>query len=146
VHVEDTQTAELVCYADDVRHALSALVANSLDALAMQGGGHLYARIRDGLDPRTGVAGVYLTLADTGVGIGRDTMGRLFEPFNTTKGIRGTGLGLWVTKGILDKHGAQAQVRSRVDSGTVVRIFFPMQPSNPAVPNAAENSSRLSVN
>jgi signal transduction histidine kinase len=51
---------------------------------------------------------------------------RLFHPFVTTKGEAGTGLGLWVSKGILDKHDARVTVRSRSGFGTVFRIFFPV--------------------
>jgi signal transduction histidine kinase len=51
---------------------------------------------------------------------------RLFHPFVTTKGEAGTGLGLWVSKGILDKHHATINVRSRPGSGTVFRLFFPL--------------------
>jgi len=50
---------------------------------------------------------------------------RLFHPFVTTKGEAGTGLGLWVSKGILDKHHATVAVRTRPGCGTVFRLFFP---------------------
>ena len=50
---------------------------------------------------------------------------RLFHPFVTTKGEAGTGLGLWVSKGILDSHHATVAVRSKPGRGTVFRLFFP---------------------
>jgi signal transduction histidine kinase len=51
----------------------------------------------------------------------------------TTKGEAGTGLGLWVSKGILDKHHATVGVRSRLGAGTVFRIFLPLDTTaNPA--------------
>jgi signal transduction histidine kinase len=51
---------------------------------------------------------------------------RLFHPFVTTKGEAGTGLGLWVSKGILDGHHAQVAVRTKPGCGTIFRIFFPV--------------------
>jgi signal transduction histidine kinase len=55
----------------------------------------------------------------------RMTLDRLFRPFVTTKGDAGTGLGLWVSKGILDKHHATIAVRSKPGCGTVFRVFLP---------------------
>jgi signal transduction histidine kinase len=52
---------------------------------------------------------------------------RLFQPFVSTKGEAGTGLGLWVSKGILDKHHAQIAVRTDAGRGTIFRIFFPIE-------------------
>ena len=51
---------------------------------------------------------------------------RLFHPFETTKGDAGTGLGLWVSKGILDKHQTRIAVRSRRNGGTIFRLFVPL--------------------
>jgi signal transduction histidine kinase len=51
---------------------------------------------------------------------------RIFQPFATTKGEAGTGLGLWVSKGILDKHGTKIAVRSKPNRGTVFRLFVPL--------------------
>ena len=72
-----------------------------------------------------GRQGVAVTVADNGSGMDREMLDRLFHPFATTKGEAGTGLGLWVSKGILDKHQTKIAVRSRRDSGTVFRLFVP---------------------
>jgi len=61
----------------------------------------------------------------------RSMFERLFHPFVTTKGEAGTGLGLWVSKGILDKHNARVAVRTRSGCGTVFRIFFPIDGETP---------------
>jgi signal transduction histidine kinase len=63
----------------------------------------------------------------------REMLGRLFHPFATTKGEAGTGLGLWVSKGILDKHNTKIAVRSRRNCGTVFRLFVPVE-VEPAAP------------
>ncbi len=125
VEVRDRQRNELMCFADDIRQLFSHLLSNSLDALSAKHGGLLHIHIQDGHDTRTGAPVAVLTIADSGGGIPKQAMERLFQPFNTTKGARGTGLGLWVTKSILDKHHARVRVRSREGVGTVVRMVLP---------------------
>jgi signal transduction histidine kinase len=51
---------------------------------------------------------------------------RIFEPFFSTKGVKGTGLGLWVSRGIVQAHGGSLQVRSRRDAGTVFTVTLPV--------------------
>ena len=130
----DTQTEPVVCYVDDVRQVLSHLLANALDALTVIHGGTFHVRVSQGSSH--GRQGVRLTVADTGCGIDAGTLSRLFQPFNTTKGIRGTGLGLWVSRGVLQRRGGHIRVRSKAGRGTVVRIFLPMTPVD-ALPDAA---------
>ena len=67
-----------------------------------------------------------MNIADSGSGMDQEMFARLFHPFVTTKGEAGTGLGLWVSKGILDKHNAHVSVRTKPNCGTVFRIFFPI--------------------
>jgi signal transduction histidine kinase len=69
-------------------------------------------------------------VADNGSGIPRDHLQQIFEPFYTTKKDTGTGLGLWVSRGIVQKHGGRIRVRSRADgrtTGTVFSIFLPQR-------------------
>ena len=72
--------------------------------------------------------GVRITVADTGEGIRADIRNRLFEPFQTTKEQTGTGLGLWVSKGIVEKHRGCIRMRSRREEphGTVFAIWLPV--------------------
>lgn len=128
VEVRDTQTAPLTCFADDFRQVIASLLSNALDTLAVRGSGTLRLAIHDGREAATGRPGVFLVIADNGMGIDPAAYARLFQPFNSTKGIRGTGLGLWVMKGIVDKHNGSVRVRSRSsgeNTGTLVRIFVP---------------------
>ena len=74
--------------------------------------------------------GARVVIADTGQGISRENRERIFDPFFTTKGENGTGLGLWVSSGIILKHGGSIRVRSstRSDhSGTVFNVFLPTE-------------------
>jgi signal transduction histidine kinase len=85
---------------------------------------------------------VRVTVADTGFGIQPDSMKQLFEPFYSTKKHFGTGLGLWITKGIVKKHSGKIRVRSKVgdrNAGTAVSVFLP------ATPTIVESNESLSV-
>lgn len=114
----------LYCFSGEMRQLLANLVANAIDA--MSGGGTLTVRTR-----RTkGLGGVQLTVADTGCGMSESTVGKIFEAFFTTKPATGTGLGLWVSAEIIEKHGGTVKVRSRRGVGSCFTIFFP----DPALP------------
>jgi len=76
-------------------------------------------------------AGVIVTIEDRGIGIPEAALGELFKPFFTTKGERGTGLGLWVSQGIMTKHGGTITLESSTDPedhGTTVRVFLANDP------------------
>ena len=80
-----------------------------------------------------------ITIADTGLGIPSQYLDSIFEPFFTTKKDSGTGLGLWVSRELVQKHGGTLRVRSRTSSpgcGTLFSIFLPqngrLQPVNPS--------------
>jgi signal transduction histidine kinase len=109
----------------EIRQVMNNLVRNALDA--MSSGGRLLVRLHPQRDWHTGVKGVRLTVADTGEGIRPEMRAHLFEPFQTTKEMTGTGLGLWVSKGIVEKHGGSIRTRTRSDKrhGTVFTVWLP---------------------
>ena len=87
-------------------------------------------RSREGTHWTTGRQGLILTVADTGSGMSPDTASNIFEPFFTTKEIGGTGLGLWVSHQIVERHGGTLALRSSQRpgrSGTVFTLFLPFQ-------------------
>ena len=69
---------------------------------------------------------IVIVIADTGSGIAPEVSKTMFEPFVSTKGEKGTGLGLWIVKGIVESHGGRIQVRSSPGKGTIFRIVFPV--------------------
>ena len=112
----------------------SNLIANALDA--MPNGGVLQVSIRTLIS--SAGDGIQVVIRDTGTGIRSDHLGRIFEPFFTTKGDLGTGIGLWVTKQLVEKRGGQISVASNTEpgkSGTVVSLFVPF--SAPALKETA---------
>ncbi|MEO6119236.1 MAG: ATP-binding protein [Terriglobales bacterium] len=109
---------------DQLRQVFSNLVINAKDS--MQGGGKLWIRTRQ-VASRNDVHGwIRILIADTGTGIAKDLLETIFEPFVTTKGEKGTGLGLWIVKGIIGNHGGKLSVRSRLGKGTVFKIELPV--------------------
>lgn len=123
-------STKFLCMEGDMRQVMNNLIGNAIDA--MRGGGTLYVRSADVTDPRTGHKCVRITFADTGYGMSAETRRRFTEPFYTTKGISGTGLGMWISNGILEKHGAKLRVHSSQQAGrggTVFHIYMPLEDS-----------------
>ena len=117
---------ELMGSSGEIRQVISNLLSNSIDALPS--GGTIDIRLRRAVQGSTGVQGVRLTVADNGPGIPCELRGRIFEAFFTTKQDVGTGLGLWVTRSLVEKHGGTIALRSDIRAdrhGTVFSIFFP---------------------
>jgi PAS domain S-box-containing protein len=123
----------------EIRQVFSNVISNAIEAVAP--GGRLHIKIcsscagRSLADHVAGLQliqesrGVRITFADTGHGITPENRSRIFEPFFTTKKDAGTGLGLWLCRQIVDKHGGSIRVRSSIRprrSGTVFSIFLPV--------------------
>ena len=127
----------------DIREALTNLVFNGVDALPE--GGTLTLRSRVGTDS-FGQNRVMLEVTDTGVGMDETTRKRCLEPFFTTKGERGTGLGLAMVYGMVQRHSADIQIDSAPGAGTTVRILFDMASDGTALsagPREAESPRGL---
>jgi two-component system CheB/CheR fusion protein len=119
----------------ELRQVFSNLIVNAIDALGKTGN-KLVIHIFDSADWRNhSVRGVRTVIADNGPGIATEHHVRLFEPFYTTKGEKGTGIGLWVSRGIVQKHGGTIQFRSSTHpmrSGTCFSVFLPFSVTAPA--------------
>jgi two-component system NtrC family sensor kinase len=126
VRVECALTAEEEVFIDagHVRRAVDNLMANALDA--MSSGGTL--RLSTRLAAARCLSFVVLAVEDTGPGIPESELGRVFEPFWTTKGVgAGTGLGLPITRKIAEAHGGFITVSNRPGCGLTVALWFPYQ-------------------
>ena len=120
------QDAGVTAVFGELRQIFVNLIANSVDALDVKG--VIALRIASCTSHRNGGRELRVTIADNGRGMDGFHLSRIFEPFFTTKGELGTGLGLWVTKQLVEKHGGTIRVRSRTGlsgSGTTFSITFP---------------------
>ncbi len=112
----------------EMRQVFSNLLANALDAL--EPGGQIRIRAKEYRSEASAARCVRVMFADNGHGIPSDLRSRIFDPFFSTKGNIGTGLGLWVTKQIVEKHGGSIRMRSRCnakESGTIFSVTLPAQ-------------------
>ena len=117
------------CFEGEIRQVLSNLIGNAIDAMH-PGGGRLLVRSREATDWTSGRKGLALTIADTGTGMPRQLISKIFDAFFTTKGIGGTGLGLWVSREIVDRHAGTLSVRSSqhpTHHGTAIVLFLPFE-------------------
>jgi signal transduction histidine kinase len=122
------RASQLHCHEGELRQIVLNIVGNAVDA--MKSGGVLHLRCSDSTCWRDGSRGVRIVIGDTGKGMDHATLARIFEPFFSTKGIGGTGLGLWVTQDLVQKNKGNIAVRSSIDAethGTVFSLFFPHQ-------------------
>jgi len=114
----------------EIRDALTNLIFNAIDALPM--GGTITVRTR-----KVVVSGhdrAQIEVSDTGVGMDEDTRRRCLEPFYTTKGERGTGLGLAMVYGMIQRHSAEIEIESTVGVGTTIRLSFPAHTASLVTP------------
>ncbi len=125
-------THSMFLHEGDVRQILNNLLGNAIDA--MPNGGTVTIRTRPACCARTRHRGTRISISDEGHGMSPDTVARIFEPFFTTKGSSGSGLGLWISHTIAQRHNGTLQVRSRqrlqkarARCGTVFSLFLPDQ-------------------
>ena len=138
----------------ELREALLNLVFNAVDA--MPEGGNLTLRTRAvSAEPcegnRDALTHVQVEVCDTGVGMDEDTRRSCLEPFFTTKGEHGTGLGLAMVYGIVQRHSAELEIDSTVGQGTTVRLIFAVpldvarKPALPAAHGQVPTQLRLLI-
>jgi signal transduction histidine kinase len=132
------EVRDLNCMAGEIRQVLANLVGNALDAMGP--GGKLRLRIRESQNwQHPEEKGVRITVADTGSGIAPQVRSHMFEPFVTTKESTGTGLGLWVSSEIVNKHSGRIRVHSSTHhgrSGSVFTLFLPHDVKIQSIPSA----------
>ena len=135
----------------EIREALINLVFNAVDAMPEGGTLTLRTKVAQSARHASGSQQVHLEVADTGVGMDDATRRRCLEPFFTTKGERGTGLGLAMVYGIAQRHNAEIEIESATGKGTTVRLDFPAslaqeaEPEQPGTTASAPARLRLLV-
>jgi PAS domain S-box-containing protein len=127
IHKQYRSLGQLVAFPGELRQVFSNLFLNAIEAAA--GTGTLSVRVKETHNSRE-QHGVQITVADNGPGIPPANIPKIFEPFFSTKDSKGTGLGLWVSQGIVEKHGGAIHVRSSMAAahhGTCFMIFLPIR-------------------
>jgi PAS domain S-box-containing protein len=118
---KEIEDVEFFAVGGEIRQVLANLLSNAIDAVAF--GGHITLGAR--ASERNSVRFVELTVQDDGAGIEPERLPNLFGPFHSTKGALGNGLGLYISKEIVDRHGGQLIPESTVGVGTIMRVFLP---------------------
>ncbi|MEG9438731.1 response regulator [Edaphobacter sp. HDX4] len=128
----------------ELKQALMNLVSNSIQAMPQ--GGRLRVRVRNTSEKESYLSGLIVSITDSGCGISPEASKRLFEPFFTTKEAKGTGLGLWISRGIIEKHEGTLTFRSHFGKQvtTCFQIFLPTHRTIRS-PNANRPTETLSV-
>jgi PAS domain S-box-containing protein len=124
-----TGAGMIIGFPGEMRQVFLNLIGNAIEA--MPEGGTLSLRLYPSVDFRNGFRpGIRVSVFDTGSGISPSNQKKIFEPFFSTKDVKGTGLGLWVTHGIVQKHEGVIRFRSSAspDGGlTCFSVFIPSQ-------------------
>jgi signal transduction histidine kinase len=121
---------QVIAVTGELRQVFSNLLANSLDAIDERG--TIILRVSTARSFQENQHRARVTIADNGNGIRANLRPHIFEPFVTTKGTIGTGLGLWVSKQIVDKHGGAIHVHSSTSGprrGTTFSVLLPLNPT-----------------
>ena len=116
-----SELPEILGADNEIRDAITNLIFNAVDA-SPKGG---VIAVRSGVAPGEPQR-VLLEVTDSGIGMDEETRRRCLEPFFTTKGERGTGLGLAMVFGMAQRHGATLEIESRPGVGTTMRLLFPI--------------------
>ena len=128
-------------YPNELKQVFLNLIGNAIEA--MKDGGRLRIKVDEQAEPRSGRQGVRISVCDTGSGIDSKYAKRIFEPFFTTKDTKGTGLGLWISRGIIQKYEGTIQFRS-LHCGSWRRTCFSVFiPSVPALSSPAFSMSAV---
>jgi signal transduction histidine kinase len=117
----------VIASADQIKQVLLNLMLNGQQAMPKGGTLFVSTRVSHGADPEFLMSdSVHIQVRDTGKGIAEEHVQHIFEPFFSTKDEKGTGLGLWVTQGIVQAHGGSIKLRSRQGRGTVFNVALPI--------------------
>jgi two-component system CheB/CheR fusion protein len=125
---------EISAVGGEVRQVFGNLISNSIDAVEQNGEIIIVVSASKNWQGSP-MPGMRITVVDNGPGINPKLQARIFEPFFTTKKDVGTGLGLWVSRNLIEKHGGAVHLHSRITQGksyTAFSIFLPMIPADSA--------------
>jgi signal transduction histidine kinase len=117
-------------FPSELKQVFMNLISNAIQAMPQ--GGRIRVRLTETAGWQGRPAGVKIFISDTGGGIAPENAKRLFEPFFTTKSTKGTGLGLWISRGIVQKHEGSLRFRTVFGPSGAVTAFHIFLPTHPA--------------
>ncbi len=126
-------TVAIQGFPNEFKQVFLNLIGNAIEA--MKEGGRLRVRVHDWTEETTRRRGVRISISDTGSGIDPQYAKRIFEPFFTTKDAKGTGLGLWISRGIIQKYDGTIRFRSMRSATGRITCFSVFIPGAPTAPN-----------
>ncbi|HTD86217.1 MAG TPA: CHASE sensor domain-containing protein [Candidatus Binatia bacterium] len=132
----DEKVPEIPGIESELREAITNLILNAVDA--MPNGGRLILRSRSRAGAGKKPAFALLEVRDNGTGMSDEVRRRCLEPFFSTKGKRGTGLGLAMVYGIMERHDGRIEIDSSYGKGTTMRLVFPVRDLPSASPQKPE--------
>jgi PAS domain S-box-containing protein len=146
-HIEVQKRYQYSCtmkgFPVEIRQVFLNLIGNAIQA--MQNGGVLRLYVHEATERLTQRTGASISIVDTGIGISPEDAKRLFEPFFSTKSTKGTGLGLWISKGIVQKYDGCISYRSYRHGGRTVTCFRIFLPSNEIPKSNGGSAKRLKI-
>jgi signal transduction histidine kinase len=128
LNVHLNSSSQIFVHPGELRQVFSNLISNALEAIG-QGGGTLGVRCVNTIDLRSNRKGIRFIFSDSGLGIPDDLLPNIFEAFFTTKGLKGSGVGLWLSSEILKRHDGYIRIRTRTEGryrGTLFSVFLPL--------------------
>ncbi|MGH7953412.1 MAG: ATP-binding protein, partial [Limisphaerales bacterium] len=126
----DPRLPDFVGIESEIREAITNLIINAVDALPAGGTIIIRTRVAERKPPeqKNQISNrVILEICDTGIGMDEETRRRCLEPFFSTKGHHGTGLGLAMVYGVVERHEGEIEIESKSGKGTTVRLIFPIR-------------------
>jgi len=120
---------KIECYPGKLNQVFMNLLANAIQAIDKKGTITITTSITGSLIGNSDKRWVHISIKDTGSGIPKENLEKIFQPFFTTKGVgRGTGLGLSISFGIIESHNGKIDVKSKVGEGTEFIVSIPIHP------------------
>jgi PAS domain S-box-containing protein len=142
IETEFRQNPEINAIPGEIRQVIANLLSNSIDAVEAQSA--IGIRVSEvGFVRGRPCKGVRLTVADAGTGVPKEIRSKLFEAFFTTKKEVGTGLGLWVCRSIVEKHGGSIRLKSSPQAGASWTVFSVFLPVDAEIDEQSEEPERM---
>jgi CheY-like chemotaxis protein len=129
----------------EIREAITNLVLNAVDAMPSGGKITIRTRVMRSEGEKNGKYPVKtaIDITDTGTGMDEETRKRCLEPFFSTKGKRGTGLGLAMVYGVMERHSGSIEIQSEMGKGTTFRLVFPVRVNVPTTEPEKEGGTKV---